>query len=69
MGRRIVPDPAEIRDQIQRLRDGIADWQTLIEKAQARIARLSGWRAANPPQADERSRDDGPRDKRKPTAH
>jgi hypothetical protein len=69
MGRRIIPDPAEIRDQIQKLRDDIANWRILIENARARIARLSGYQADSPPPAHERPPDERPRDKRKPTAH
>jgi hypothetical protein len=69
MGRRVLPDPAEIRDQIQRLRDDVANWRILIENARDRIARLGGHQADIPPQPDERPRDERPRDQRKPTEH
>jgi hypothetical protein len=42
MGRRLIPDPVEIRDRIQRLRDDTANWRTLIENAKDRISRLGG---------------------------
>ena len=69
MGRRMIPDPPQIRDEIQRLRDDIANWQILIANAKARIARLSGCLADSPPQADERPRDERPKGQRKSTAH
>ena len=40
MGRRLVPDPVEIRDQINRLREDIANWRALIQNAKERIAKL-----------------------------
>jgi hypothetical protein len=69
MGGRVIPDPAEIRDQIHRLRDDIANWRILIENARARIARLSGYPTDSPPRADERPLDERPRDRHKPTGH
>ena len=70
MGRRLIPDPVEIRDQIRRLRDDIANWRMLIENARSRIARLGGHDyAENPPPPDRRPADEQPRDKDDLTRH
>jgi hypothetical protein len=36
VAKRAIPDLAEIRDQIRRLRDDIANWRSLIESPKGR---------------------------------
>ncbi len=58
MGKRLIPDPIEIRDQIHRLREEIANWQRLIENAERRIAQLSRRDYAEVPPPDRRPPDE-----------
>ena len=46
MGRIPIPEPAEILNQIRRLRERIAKWRTLIEATEGRIAQLDADQAA-----------------------
>ncbi len=59
MARNLAPDPAEVRDQIRRIRERFAKWRALIEAAEARNAQLSAAQAAadEQPRASESSED------------
>ena len=52
MGKSLIPEPAEIRGQIRRLRERVAKWRSLIEAAEGRIAQLD---------ADQATADEQPR--------
>jgi hypothetical protein len=63
MARDLAPDPAEVRDQIRRIRERIAKWRSLLEAAETRNAQLSAAQAA----ADEQPRaSQPPEDKDRP---
>jgi len=52
MGKSLIPEPAEIRAQIRRLRERVAKWRSLIEATEGRIAQMDADQAA----ADEQPR-------------
>jgi len=56
MGMSMIPDAAEVRGQIGRLRDDIANWRSLIEAAEAKIAQFdTDLTAAGQPPEDDRT--------------
>ena len=60
MAKRLIPDPAEIRGQIGRLRERVAKWRSLIEATEGRIAQLDADQAAGneQPRASQPPEDD-----------
>ena len=60
MGKNLIPDPAEIRGQIRRLRERVAKWRSLIEATEAKIAQLDADQAvaAEQPRAGQPPEDD-----------
>ena len=62
MGKRLIPDPTEIRGQIGRLRERVAKWHNLIEAAEGRIAQMDADQAAadEQPRAGHPPEDDAP---------
>ena len=63
MGKSLIPEPAEIRGQIRRLRERVAKWRSLIEAAEGRIAQLDADQAT----ADEQPRANQPPEVGPPT--
>jgi hypothetical protein len=55
-----IPELAEIRQQIQRVRDDIANWRSLIEGAKGRPNQENQQEQAGPDALPERRKPSGP---------